>query len=356
MKRLLISVFLFALIAGTGFVVHETLRVQALRKKLETVKTHTDVTAQISQNHVSSVAIPILSVDAEADLRNPDNPLSKIRWNISVQVLRESIQASESAMTGSQVFPLGLKCWCVTGNFIGNGEARVCNHTLYLRLIQDQKAGSISSGNISLMKIPGGLIPDGWIKTPLKETAQQELPQGFWEMLAMKYWPWAYQPVDKIIEKESWIHLVSEQTNAPIDGIQSRLCVFQISSEWITAQIKERWANDDLEYFSNLKFLWNLLAGQSPGSLGGAFSSLQCSDGELKLWLDKNDSTPVRATLVFDLTEGSDLPVTCHLKADIKQEYGVQTSIEPPQHATSLDKLLQRINSVSSLLQSMGGF
>jgi hypothetical protein len=83
----------------------------------------------------------------------------------------------------------------------------------------------------------------------------------------------------------------------------------------------------------------SLATGKDLRDVSSAVDTLTCTDGEVKVWVGKNDTLPRKIVIETKLSEGTQVPLSLSLRGEINANYGKEQTIDFPEKSTTLDEL-----------------
>jgi hypothetical protein len=96
--------------------------------------------------------------------------------------------------------------------------------------------------------------------------------------------------------------------------------------------------------------LQNLVLGGGADKATASLDSLEISDGELAVWVGREDTLPYSMTISLQAKEGTRAPLSLRLSGDMAMTYGAPVTIDIPAQAINLKQLQEQIG----LLQGLG--
>jgi hypothetical protein len=105
--------------------------------------------------------------------------------------------------------------------------------------------------------------------------------------------------------------------------------------------------DDQLEL---LAMLQTTVLGGDADQATASLDSLEISDGELAVWVGREDTLPYRMSISLSAKEGTRVPLSLRLSGEMDISYGRPVTIDIPAQAIDLKQLQEQI----SLLQGLG--
>lgn len=236
---------------------------------------------------------------------------------------------------------------------IGGAEVRFADWTTYLRpsrmpFAGDQTAAAV--GGLVTALLGPNILTDFWVKIPARVSTE---PTGGSVLSTESKATWAllFRPTEKIFGESKELRFTGKEHGEKINGVATDIHRYSVDGPWLTKQLvkalRQAEIDDQLDIVATLQ---DLVLGDKPDKATASLDSLEISDGELAVWVGREDTLPYRMTMTLEASEGTRSPLSLRLSGDMEINYVPRVTIEVPARAIDLKQLQEQIN----LLQGLG--
>jgi len=261
--------------------------------------------------------------------------------------------AGLSPQTDGHLLALTLLSVATGAHTIGGADVRFADWTTYLRPSRTPFAGDRNAaalaGLVNSLLGPN-ILTDFWVKIP----ALADETQAATGVLTTEHkatWALLFRPTGKIFGESKELRFTGTEPGGDIKGVPTEIHRYAIDGPWLTKQLVKTLRKAELENkMEVVAMLQNLVLGGETDKVTASLDSLEISDGELSVWVGRQDTLPYRMSLRLDAKEGTRSPLALRLSGEMDIDYTPPVAIEIPAQALDLKQLEEQLG----LLQSLG--
>lgn len=219
--------------------------------------------------------------------------------------------------------------------FFGGADLRFAKDTVYFHLDRTPFSGGEQDPLMALVGALAGpqITANPWVRVPAGGTGASET-QAAWALL--------FRPTDQVFGSSKELRFVGKEKGEDLGGTPTEIHRYVLDGKWMSKELRrvisETVADENM---AMVGFLQSLATGKDLRDLGSALDTLTCSDGEMKVWVGKQDTLPRRIVIETKVSEGRQVPLAISLRGEINATYGAETPIDFPQDSVTLDELKQ---------------
>ena len=296
-----------------------------------------------------AVDFGLLSFRGQLDSSQIDTPKAALQVTFD-----ENAPLSDlSPQTDAHLLALTLFSVGAGAQTIGGTEVRFAEWNTYLRPSRmpfggDQTAAAV--GGLVTALLGPNILTDFWLKIPAGSSAE-EAGGAVLSTESKATWALLFRPTEKIFGESKELRFTGKEPGGDIDGTATDIHRYAIDGPWLTKQLvkalREAEVDSKLEIVAMLQ---SLVLGQNTDKATASLDSLEISDGELAVWVGREDTLPYRMTITLHAKEGTRAPLALRLSGDMEMTYGTPVTIDIPAQAINLKQLQEQIG----LLQGLG--
>jgi hypothetical protein len=256
---------------------------------------------------------------------------------------------------GTDAHLLSLTLLSIAGGAqtIGGGDIRFADWTTYLRPARTPLTGSSTAGAVAGLAtalLGPNILSDFWVKVPARN-GNEDAARTVLSTEQKATWALLFRPTEKIFGESKELRFLDKKAGDDIDGTPTEIHRYAIDGPWLTKQLVRSLRNAAVEdKLDLLATLQNLVLGGDSQQATASLDSLAISDGELDVWVGREDTLPRRMTLRLGLKEGSRAPLALRLRGEMDIRYRPAVLIEIPAQAIDLKQLEEQLG----ILQNLG--
>ena len=291
----------------------------------------------------------LLSFRGQLDSSQIDTPKAALQVTFD-----ENAPLSDlSPQTDAHLLALTLFSVGAGAQTIGGTEVRFAEWNTYLRPSRmpfggDQTAAAV--GGLVTALLGPNILTDFWLKIPAGSSAE-EAGGAVLSTESKATWALLFRPTEKIFGESKELRFTGKEPGGDIDGTATDIHRYAIDGPWLTKQLvkalREAEVDSKLEIVAMLQ---SLVLGENTDKATASLDSLEISDGELAVWVGREDTLPYRMTITLHAKEGTRAPLALRLSGDMEMTYGTPVTIDIPAQAINLKQLQEQIG----LLQGLG--
>lgn len=236
---------------------------------------------------------------------------------------------------------------------IGGVDVRLADWNTYLRPARMPFAGDRTAaavGGLVTALLGPNILTDFWVKIPARASAE-ETAGAMISNESKATWALLFRPTEKIFGESKELRFQGKERGGDMNGMPTDIHRYAIDGPWLTRQLvkvlRDAEVDDKLDMISMLQ---DLVLGADTGKVTASLDSLEISDGELAVWVGRDDTLPYRMDIRLDAKEGTSAPLSLRLSGSMGIAYAEPAAIEIPAQAINLKQLQEQI----SLLQGLG--
>jgi hypothetical protein len=291
----------------------------------------------------------LLSFRGQLDSSQIDTPKAALQVTFD-----ENAPLSDlSPQTDAHLLALTLFSVGAGAQTIGGTEVRFAEWNTYLRPSRmpfggDQTAAAV--GGLVTALLGPNILTDFWLKIPAGSSAE-EAGGAVLSTESKATWALLFRPTEKIFGESKELRFTGKEPGGDIGGTATDIHRYAIDGPWLTKQLvkalREAEVDSKLEIVAMLQ---SLVLGQNTEKATASLDSLEISDGELAVWVGREDTLPYRMTITLHAKEGTRAPLALRISGDMEMTYGTPVTIDIPAQAINLKQLQEQIG----LLQGLG--
>ena len=237
-----------------------------------------------------------------------------------------------SPATDGRFIAAALMSIAAGGKFLGGADLRFAEENVFFHLDRTP----FTASEDPLMAIVGALAgpqiaANPWVRIPAGPTGTSET-QAAWALL--------FRPTDQVFGNSKELRFVAKEKGDDIDGTPTEIHRYVLNGEWLSKAlrrvIKETAADENMAIVGMIQ---SLATGKDLRDVSSAVDTLTCTDGEVKVWVGKNDTLPRKIVIETKLSEGTQVPLSLSLRGEINASYGKEQTIDFPEKSITLDEL-----------------
>ena len=237
-----------------------------------------------------------------------------------------------SPATDGRFIAAALMSIAAGGKFLGGADLRFAEENVFFHLDRTP----FTASEDPLMALVGALAgpqiaANPWVRIPAGPTGTSET-QAAWALL--------FRPTDQVFGNSKELRFVAKEKGENIDGTATEIHRYVLNGEWLSKElrrvIKETAADENMAIVGMIQ---SLATGKDLRDVSSAVDTLTCTDGEVKVWVGKNDTLPRKIVIETKLSEGTQVPLSLSLRGEINANYGKEQTIDFPEKSVTLDEL-----------------
>lgn len=347
--RPILLILALALAAGGGYYLYHSYSVAKLvREKTKFVEFSGAVAGQLTAD-ADPAEFGLLTFRGQLDSSQIDTPKAALQVTFD----ESTSLAGLSPQTDAHLLALTLLSVTSGAQTIGGADVRFADWTTYLRPTRtpfsgDRNAAALA-GLVNSLLGPN-ILTDFWVKIP----AQADENQATTSVLTTEHkatWALLFRPTEKIFGESKELRFTGTEPGGDINGIPTEIQRYAIDGPWLTKQLVKTLRDAEMENkLEILAMLQNLVLGGRADKITASLDSLAISDGQLSVWVGRNDTLPYRMSLHLEVKEGTRAPLSLRLSGEMAIDYIPPVTIEIPAQALDLRQLEEQLG----ILQSLG--
>ena len=291
----------------------------------------------------------LLSFRGQLDSSQIDTPKAALQVTFDEKAPLSNL----SPQTDAHLLALTLFSVGAGAQTIGGADVRFAEWNTYLRpsrmpFAGDQTAAAV--GGLVTALLGPNILTDFWVKIPAGASAE-ETGGAMLSTESKATWALLFRPTEKIFGESKELRFTGKERGEDINGAPTEIHRYAIDGPWLTKQLvktlREAEVEDKLDIVAMLQ---NLVLGGGADKATASLDSLEISDGELAVWVGREDTLPYRMTISLQAKEGTRAPLSLRLSGDMAMTYGAPVTIDIPAQAINLKQLQEQIG----LLQGLG--
>ncbi len=320
---------------------------KVVREKTKFVEFSGKITGQLA--NAGSTEFGLLSFRGQLDSSQIETPKAALQVTFD-----EGAPLNElSPQTDAHLLALTLVSAAAGAQTIGGADVRFADWTTYLRpsrlpFAGDQTAAAV--GGLVTALLGPNILTDFWVKIPAQSPVEQD-DGAVLSTESKATWALLFRPTEKIFGESKELRFTGKEDGGTIDGTATEIHRYAIDGPWLTKQLvqalRQAEVDDQLEL---LAMLQTTVLGGDADQATASLDSLEISDGELAVWVGREDTLPYRMSISLSAKEGTRVPLSLRLSGEMDISYGRPVTIDIPAQAIDLKQLQEQI----SLLQGLG--
>jgi hypothetical protein len=320
---------------------------KVVREKTKFVEFSGKITGQLA--NAGSPEFGLLSFRGQLDSSQIETPKAALQ----VTFAEGTPLGDLSPQTDAHLLALTLVSAAAGAQTIGGADVRFADWTTYLRPARlpfagDQTAAAV--GGLVTALLGPNILTDFWVKIPAQSPVEQD-DGAVLSTESKATWALLFRPTEKIFGESKELRFTGKEDGGTIDGTATEIHRYAIDGPWLTKQLvqalRQAEVDDQLEL---LAMLQTTVLGGDADQATASLDSLEISDGELAVWVGREDTLPYRMSISLSAKEGTRVPLSLRLSGEMDISYGRPVTIDIPAQAIDLKQLQEQI----SLLQGLG--
>ena len=349
-RRFLTAALLLGLLAAMwgAYQIYRSYSVaKMVREKTKFVEFRGKIAGQLGD--AGAAEFGLLSFRGQLDSSQIDTPKAALQVTFDEKAPLSGL----SPQTDAHLLALTLFSVGAGAQTIGGADVRFAEWNTYLRpsrmpFAGDQTAAAV--GGLVTALLGPNILTDFWVKIPAGNSAE-ESGGAVLSTESKATWALLFRPTEKIFGESKELRFTGKEPGGDINGTATDIHRYAIDGPWLTKQLvkalQEAEVDDKLEIVTMLQ---NLVLGRNTEKATASLDSLEISDGELAVWVGREDTLPYRMTIGIGAKEGTRAPLSLRLTGDMEMNYGRPVTIDIPAQAINLKQLQEQIG----LLQGLG--
>jgi hypothetical protein len=257
-----------------------------------------------------------------------------------------------SPQTDARLLALTLFSIGAGAQTIGGVDLRLADWNTYLRPARlpfagDQAAAAV--GGLVTALLGPNILTDFWVKIPARASAE-ETAGAMISNESKATWALLFRPTEKIFGESKELRFKGKERGGDMSGMPTDIHRYAIDGPWLTRQLvkvlRDAEVDDKLDMITMLQ---DLVLGADTGKVTASLDSLEISDGELAVWVGRDDTLPYRMDIRLDAKEGTSAPLSLRLSGSMGIAYAEPAAIEIPAQAIDLKQLQEQIGMLQGL-------
>ena len=257
-----------------------------------------------------------------------------------------------SPQTDARLLALTLFSIGAGAQTIGGVDLRLADWNTYLRPARmpfagDQTAAAV--GGLVTALLGPNILTDFWVKIPARASAE-ETAGAMISNESKATWALLFRPTEKIFGESKELRFQGKERGGDMNGMPTDIHRYAIDGPWLTRQLvkvlRDAEVDDKLDMITMLQ---DLVLGAETGKVTASLDSLEISDGELAVWVGRDDTLPYRMDIRLDAKEGTSAPLSLRLSGSMGIAYAEPAAIEIPAQAINLKQLQEQIGMLQGL-------
>jgi hypothetical protein len=291
----------------------------------------------------------LLSFRGQLDSSQIDNPKAALQVTFDEKVPLSGISPqSDAPWLGLTLLSVGAGA-----RTIGGIDVRLAEWNTFLRPARMPFAGDRNAaavGGLVTALLGPNILTDFWVKIP----ARAPTGESSGSMLGTESratWALLFRPTEKIFGESKELRFTGKEAGGEINGHATEIHRYAVDGPWLTGQLVKALRDAEVDdQLDTITLLQDLVLGRNADQPAASLDSLEISDGELAVWVGREDTLPYRMTVALRAKEGTRAPLSLHLSGEMEMTYGQRVTIDVPATAIDLKKLQEQIG----LLQGFG--
>lgn len=322
---------LAVLLAIGGFFAYRQLATaRMIRALVKHVAFEGNITGQIEN---SDRTLDLVQFHGALDTSNITSPNAALKLDFDASGKTGKALKKISLETDGRFIATALMSLSAGGRAFGGADLRLAEENVFLHLDRTPFTGG---GNDLVNALLGALAgpkvaSNPWVRIPAGPTGTTKT-QMTWAIL--------FRPTDQVFGSSRELRFIRKEPGEDINGTPTEIHHYVLNGQWLTKELRQLIRNTIADKsMAVVGLIQSLATGRDLQDLGGTLDTLTCSDGEMKVWVGKNDTLPRRIILDTKASEGRDMPLVITLRGEINATYGSQQTIDFPRESMTLDEL-----------------
>ena len=347
----LLTIFLALALAVAAWGAYQLYRSYAVAKLVREKTKFVEFTGKIAGqlDGANAAEFGLLSFRGQLDSSQIDTPKAALQVTFDENAPLSNL----SPQTDAHLLALTLFSVGAGAQTIGGADVRLAEWNTYLRPSRMPFAGDQSAaalGGLVTALLGPNILTDFWVKIPARE-ADGNTGATMLSTESKATWALLFRPTEKIFGESKEVRFTGKEPGEDINGTATEVHRYAIDGPWLTKQLvkalRDAEVDDKLDIIAMLQ---SLVLGGGAEKATASLDSLEIADGELAVWVGREDTLPYRMTVKIRAKEGTRAPLALALSGDMEMTYGQPVTIDIPAQAINLKQLQEQIG----LLQGLG--
>ncbi len=320
---------------------------KVVREKTKFVEFTGKISGQLDGGKGAEFAL--LAFRGQLDSSQIDTPKAALQVSFDRSAPLDNL----SPQTDARLLALTLFSIGAGAQTIGGVDVRLADWNTYLRPARMPFAGDRTAaavGGLVTALLGPNILTDFWVKIPARASAE-ETAGAMISNESKATWALLFRPTEKIFGESKELRFQGKERGGDMNGMPTDIHRYAIDGPWLTRQLvkvlRDAEVDDKLDMITMLQ---DLVLGAETGKVTASLDSLEISDGELAVWVGRDDTLPYRMDIRLDAKEGTSAPLSLRLSGSMEIAYAEPAAIEIPAQAINLKQLQEQIG----LLQGLG--
>ncbi|MGA1128975.1 MAG: hypothetical protein ACO3XN_02785 [Chthoniobacterales bacterium] len=318
------------LLAGGFFAWRHFASAQAIRALVTHVSFEGDIRGQLEG---SDRTLELVQFRGALDTSDLARPKASMKLELDRKGKTGKDLKNVSPATDARFMAAALMSIAAGGKFLGGADLRFAEENVFFHL---DRTPFSAGGDDALMAIVGALAgpqiaANPWVRIPAGPAGTSESQAA----LAL-----LFRPTDQVFGSSKELRFTGKESGEDIDGTPTEIHRYVLNGKWLSKElrrlIRETAADENMAIVGMIQ---GLATGKSLPDTGSAVDSLTCADGEMKVWVGRQDTLPRRIVLETRVSEGTRSPLSLSLRGEIRATYGKTQAIDFPADSVTLEEL-----------------
>ena len=303
---------------------------QAIRALVKQVTFEGNIKGQLEG---SDRTLELVGFRGALDTSNLAAPKASMKLELDINGKTGKALKNISPATDGRFIAAALMSIAAGGKFLGGADLRFAEENVFFHL---DRTPFTAAGADPLMAIVGALAgpqvtANPWVRIPAGPTGTSET-QAAWALL--------FRPTDQVFGNSRELRFVGKEKGEEIGGTPTEIHRYLLNGKWLSQElrrvIKETAADENMAIVGMIQ---SLATGKDLRDVSSAIDTLTCSDGDMKVWVGKQDTLPRKIVLETIVSEGTQVPLVLSLRGEVNANYGKEQVIDFPEESVTLDEL-----------------
>ena len=329
---LIAACVLTAIVLGIGgfFAYRYLAAAQLIREKVKHVAFSGNITGQLEGKDKGS---ELVQFSGALDTTSLDAPKAAMKITLDREEKMKRIVGSIPPTTDARFLAAASLAIRTGGSFFGGADLRFAEENVYFHLSKTPFSGNSQDPLMALVGALAGakVAANPWVRIPAGPAGASET-QASWALL--------FRPTDQVFGSSKELTFLEKKEGEPLGGQATEIHRYKINGSWLTKQmvktLRELLADKQMKVVG---FIQSRATGKDWRDLGNSLDTLECSDGDMAVWVGKSDTLPRRIVIDLRVSEGGQSPLALLLRAEVNADYGQVVPIDFPAESVTLDEL-----------------
>ncbi|MBJ7328025.1 MAG: hypothetical protein JHC52_11855 [Chthoniobacterales bacterium] len=329
---LIAALALLAIVLGTGgfFAYRYLAAAQMVRQMVKHVIFSGNITGQLEGK---DKGCELVQFSGALDTTALDAPKAAMKITLDREEKMKRIIGSIPPATDARFLAAASLAIRTGGSFFGGADLRFAEENVYFHLDRTPFSGNSQDPLMALVGALAGpkIAGNPWVRIPAGPAGASET-QASWALL--------FRPTDQVFGSSKELEFLEKKEGEPLGGQATEIHRYKINGSWLTKQmvktLRELLADKQMMVVG---FIQSMATGKDLQDLGNSLDTLQCSDGNMSVWVGKSDTLPRRIVIDLRVSEGGQSPLALLLRGEVNADYGQVVPIEFPAESVTVDDL-----------------